>query len=78
MFGLMQMIWFTTVLPTMFFKGDSSHMLAGGNKFQKTIKTKFRKNKDRETVNLNKKRHHDKSYYRLAKEEKEEYGFELS
>jgi hypothetical protein len=48
-------------------------MLAGGNKFQKIVKTKFKKNKDRETVNLNKKRHHDKSYYRLAREEKEEY-----
>lgn len=53
-------------------------MLAGGSKFQKTVKTKFKQNKDRETVNLNKKRHHDKSFYRLAKQEKEEYGLELS
>ena len=78
MFGLMQTIWFTTVLPTIFFKGVNSHMLAGGSKFQKTVKTKFKQNKDRETVNLNKKRHHDKSFYRLAKQEKEEYGLELS
>jgi hypothetical protein len=49
-------------------------MLAGGSKFQKTVKTKFKQNKDRETVKFEKKRHHDKSYYRLAKQEKEEYG----
>jgi hypothetical protein len=53
-------------------------MLAGGSKFKKTVKTKFKQNRDRETVNLNKPRHHDKSFYRLAKQEKEEYGFELS
>lgn len=74
MCGLQQTIWLTMVSPTMFFKGDSGHMLAGGSKFQKTVKTKFKPNKDRESVNLNKKRHHDKSFYRLAKQEKEEYG----
>lgn len=77
MFGLQQTIWFTMVSLTMFFKGVNSHMLAGGNKFQKTVKTKFKPNKDRESVKLDKKRHHDKSFYRLAKQEKEEYGFEL-
>jgi len=74
MFGLQQTIWFTMVSPTIFFKGVNSHMLAGGSKFQKTVKTKFKQNKDRETVKFEKKRHHDKSYYRLAKQEKEEYG----
>ena len=49
-------------------------MLSGGKKFQKTVKTKFRKNKDREGgKHFEKQRHHDKSFYRLAKEEKEEY-----
>ncbi len=74
MFGLQQTIWLTMVSPTMFFRGVNSHMLAGGSKFQKTVKTKFKQNKDRETVKFEKKRHHDKSYYRLAKQEKEEYG----
>jgi hypothetical protein len=74
MFGLQQTIWLTMVSPTIFFKGVNSHMLAGGSKFQKTVKTKFKQNKDRETVKFEKKRHHDKSYYRLAKQEKEEYG----
>lgn len=74
MCGLQQTTWLTMVLPTMFFKGVNSHMLAGGSKFQKTVKTKFKQNKDRETVKFEKKRHHDKSYYRLAKQEKEEYG----
>ena len=74
MCGLQQTIWLTMVLPTMFFRGVNSHMLAGGSKFQKTVKTKFKQNKDRETVKFEKKRHHDKSYYRLAKQEKEEYG----
>lgn len=74
MFGLQQTIWLTMVSPTIFFKGVNSHMLAGGSKFQKTVKTKFKQNKDREAVKFEKKRHHDKSYYRLAKQEKEEYG----
>jgi hypothetical protein len=49
-------------------------MLSGGKKYQKTVKTKFRKNKENfENQKLGKQRHHDKSFYRLAKEEKEEY-----
>ena len=48
-------------------------MLAGGNKYQKPVKTKFKKNQDREALKFEKKRHHDKTLYRLAKEEKEEY-----
>jgi hypothetical protein len=47
-------------------------MLQGGNKkIQKTIKTKFRKNTDKENNHFNKQKHHDKSFYRLAKEEKD-------
>ena len=49
-------------------------METGGKKVVKTQKTKFRKNKDREgSKHFEKPRHHDKSFYRLAKEEKEEY-----
>lgn len=53
-------------------------MLTGGNKFQKTLKTKFKKNKDHESLKNEKNRHHDKTFYRLAKQEKDEYGYELS
>ena len=49
-------------------------MISGGKKIQKTQKTKFRKNKDHENFNLEKKKHHDKSFYRLAREEKTEYA----
>ena len=48
-------------------------MIHGGQKFQKPEKTKFKKNRDREDSKLEKKRHHDKTFYRLAKEEKEDY-----
>lgn len=47
-------------------------MLSGGKKFQKIQKTKFRKNVDRENANkFDKQKHHDKSFYRLVKQEKE-------
>ena len=49
-------------------------MISGGKKIQKTTKTKFRKNKDHENFKLDKKKHHDKSFYRLAREEKTEYA----
>lgn len=48
-------------------------METGGKKFVKAQKTKFRKNKDREAQNFTKPKHHDKSFYRLLKQEKEEY-----
>jgi hypothetical protein len=48
-------------------------MISGGKKIQKTQKKRFRKNKDHESFNLEKKKHHDKSFYRLVKEEKQEY-----
>jgi hypothetical protein len=48
-------------------------MEIGGKKIMKTQKTKFRKNKDKETFNGSKQKHHDKSFYRLAKQEKEDY-----
>ena len=48
-------------------------METGGKKIVKTQKTKFRKNRDRENLNLHKQKHHDKSFYRLVKQEKEDY-----
>lgn len=48
-------------------------MEIGGKKTMKTQKTKFRKNKDKETLNEKKQKHHDKSFYRLMKQEKEDY-----
>lgn len=48
-------------------------MFSGGKKYQKTTKTKFRKNRDSEPMKHDKQRHHDKSFYRLVKQEKEEY-----
>ena len=48
-------------------------MIHGGQKYQKTEKTKFKKNQDREKSKQDKNRHHDKSFYRLMKEEKDSY-----
>ena len=48
-------------------------METGGKKIIKAQKTKFRKNKDRESHNFTKTKHHDKSFYRLVKQEKEDY-----
>jgi hypothetical protein len=46
-------------------------MISGGRKFEKTQKTKFKKNKDFENYKLNKQKHHDKSTYRLNKEDRQ-------
>ena len=48
-------------------------MIQGGQKFQKPEKTKFKKNQDSELPKNQKRRHHDKSFYRLMKQEKEDY-----
>ena len=49
-------------------------MLTGGKKFQKPTKTKFKKNKDQQGgKHFEKTRHRDKSFYRLVKQEKEDY-----
>lgn len=45
-------------------------MISGGRKFEKSQKTKFKKNKDSENFKINKQKHHDKTTYRLKKEEK--------
>lgn len=45
---------------------------------QKAQRTKFRKNSDRNDYNTgsNKQKHHDRSFYRLAKEEDYEFASE--
>lgn len=51
-------------------------MLTGGQKFQKTVKTKYKKTKDgydsQDGREKEKSRHHDKSFYRLLKQEKQD------
>jgi hypothetical protein len=47
-------------------------MLTGGKKVEKPQRTKFRKNTDNLNLKNSKKpKHHDRSFYRLVKEEKE-------
>lgn len=48
-------------------------MYSGGSKFEKPVKTKFKKNQDREFEKQTKQKHHDKSFYRLKKQEEKEY-----
>jgi len=61
------------VLLTIFYRGDLvQKMEIGGKKVLKTDKTKFRKNRDKENYNFNKQKHHDKSYYRVLREELQE------
>jgi len=50
-------------------------METGGKKFIKSQKTKFRKNnRDREDVKIEKQKHHDKSFYRLLRQESKDYA----
>lgn len=46
-------------------------MLSGGNKFQKPKRTKFHKNRESELQKNKQQKHHDKSLYRLLKQEKD-------
>ena len=46
-------------------------MVDGGKKIEKVQKTKFRKNKEVKENYNNKMKHHDRSFYRLMKEEKD-------
>ncbi len=48
-------------------------MLTGGKKYQKPIKTKFRKSEDVESFKP-KQKHRDKSIWRLLKTERKENG----
>jgi hypothetical protein len=55
-------------------------MLVGGDKkISKPEKTKFRKNQENDWNNTKKEKpkHHDKSYYRLVKQEEREVDDEL-
>jgi hypothetical protein len=50
-------------------------MFTSGKKFQKTAKTKFKKNREAEdNQKHNNKKHHDKTTWRLARNEEKEYG----
>jgi len=46
-------------------------MHSGGKKIIKTQKTKFKKNKEYDSQQHERQKHHDKSYYRLLRQEKE-------
>lgn len=49
-------------------------METGGKKYQKASKTKFKKHKEQQGgKHFEKQKHHDKSFYRLLKQEKEDY-----
>jgi hypothetical protein len=47
--------------------------MLGSKKVQKTVKTKYKKNQDEYFNPKEKKRHHDKSTYRLLRQERKEY-----
>jgi hypothetical protein len=44
-----------------------------GNRIQKPTKTKLKRNEEGNTKEKEKKRHHDRTTYRLLKQEKKEY-----
>jgi hypothetical protein len=48
--------------------------MIGATKIERVNKTKFRKNEDNTDNKVQKKKHHDKSFYRLMKED-EDYGY---
>lgn len=48
--------------------------MLGGKKVYKTVKTKYKKQEDENLYPKNKKKHHDKSTYRmLRQQQKEDY-----
>lgn len=48
--------------------------MIGATKIERVNKTKFRRNEDNTDNKGQKKKHHDKSFYRLMKED-EDYGY---
>jgi hypothetical protein len=44
-------------------------MIGGGKKFEKPKKLKFKKNYDKETLKQFRKKHNDKTTYRMLKDE---------
>lgn len=74
MFGCQHTKLLNLALPILFYKEEVfSKMFTGGKKIQKPNKTKFHKNRDKEEYKFEKKKHHDKTLYRLAREERKEY-----
>ena len=47
-------------------------MIVGGSKIEKTQKSKFKKNVDRETLSQFRKKHKDKATYRMLKDEEKD------
>lgn len=76
MFGLKWMNLLHSVSLMQFFKGGlKTKMQSGGKKYEKVVKTKHRKNdRDEDLFQKNKQKHHDKTYYRLRREEQKVYG----
>lgn len=47
-------------------------MIGGGKKFEKTEKSKFKPNREKESFRQFRKKHKDKQTYRLSKQEDED------
>jgi len=47
-------------------------MIGGGRKFEKSQKSKFKKNEDRETFKQFRNKHNDKALYRMLRREKKD------
>jgi hypothetical protein len=58
---------------TVSFKEVRSSKMLSGKKLEKPVKTKFKKNDDGNYNNKEKKKQHNKTAYRLMRQEKEEY-----
>ena len=48
------------------------NMIVGGSKVEKTQKSKFKKNVDKETLKQFRKKHKDKATYRMLKDEEKD------
>jgi hypothetical protein len=47
-------------------------MIGGGRKFEKSQKSKFKKNEDRETFKQFRNKHNDKALYRMLRREQKD------
>ncbi len=50
--------------------------MIGAIRVERVQKTKFRKERDQEQFNAKKKKHQDKTTYRMMREENHEYGYD--
>lgn len=73
MFGLLRRKLLSLVLRISF-----SKMYTGSKKVEKPERTKYRKNIDDLVKPPQKKKHHDRSFYRLVREEEREYDLQKS